>query len=104
MATPHITTPTYREFESRSHEEGFDEVLERTWKPETVIGEHGHPFAVRALMVAGDLWLTVADETRHLRAGDTFELDRDQPHAERYGSEGATFWVARRNAAGPAAS
>ena len=94
-----MTTPTYSEFEARAREEGFDEVLERTWRPDLVIGEHGHPFAVKAIVVAGDLWLTVADQTRHLRAGDTFTLDRDQPHAERYGSAGATYWVARRNAA-----
>ena len=36
-------------------------------------------------------------ETRELRPGDWFELDRDIPHDERYGSEGATYWVARRN-------
>jgi hypothetical protein len=44
--------------------------------------------------------LTVGDNTRHIRAGDDFELDRDVPHAERYGDEGATSWIARRNAAG----
>jgi hypothetical protein len=43
------------------------------------------------------MWLTVGEETRHLRLGDTFELERDEPHAERYGVEGATYWVARRH-------
>lgn len=33
----------------------------------------------------------------HLLPGATFRLDADVPHAERYGSEGATYWVARRN-------
>jgi quercetin dioxygenase-like cupin family protein len=46
--------------------------------------------------VQGEMWLTVGEGTRHLRAGDTFELDRELPHAERYGSAGATYWVARR--------
>jgi hypothetical protein len=36
-------------------------------------------------------------QTRHLQAGDRFELDADVPHAEHYGAEGARFWVARRN-------
>jgi hypothetical protein len=31
---------------------------------------------------------------------DTFELAPQVVHAERYGSDGATYWVARRNAAG----
>ena len=30
-----------------------------------------------------------------LKPGDRFELDREVPHAERYGPEGTTFWVAR---------
>ncbi|WP_259292645.1 hypothetical protein [Xylophilus ampelinus] len=32
---------------------------------------------------------------RHLQPGDRFALDRDEPHAERYGSTGATYWAAR---------
>lgn len=30
---------------------------------------------------------------------DRFELATDVAHAERYGAEGATYWVARRNRA-----
>jgi quercetin dioxygenase-like cupin family protein len=62
-----------------------------------VLDVHGHPFAVKALVVRGEMWLTVGDDTRHLRAGDTFELGREVLHAERYGSEGASYWVARRH-------
>jgi hypothetical protein len=29
--------------------------------------------------------------------GDQFTLDHDVPHAERYGADGASYWVARRN-------
>jgi SAM-dependent methyltransferase len=57
-----------------------------------------HPFAVKALVVRGEMWLSVGADTRHLRAGDAFELDREVPHAERYGPDGAAYWVARRNA------
>ena len=87
----------YSEFEAAARAQGFDEVLERHWAPLTVLGTHGHPFAVQALVVAGELWLTQGDNTLHLRAGDSFALQRDEPHAERYGEVGATFWVARRN-------
>jgi quercetin dioxygenase-like cupin family protein len=52
---------------------------------------------VKALVLRGELWLTVDGDTRHLRPGDRFALDRDVPHAERYGAEGAAYWVARRN-------
>ena len=65
-------------------------------KPHTVIDNHTPAFSVKALVVQGEMWLTVGDRTRHLRAGDRFELDYGVPHAERYGAEGATYWVARR--------
>lgn len=89
---------TYDRFEASARAEGFDEVLVREWQPGQVVGTHRHPFAVKALVVRGDFWLTEGDNVRHLQAGDRFELARDVPHAERYGDEGATFWAARRNA------
>jgi len=49
------------------------------------------------VVTQGEMWLTCDGETRHLLPGDTFALSRGQQHAERYGSEGATYWVARRN-------
>ena len=89
--------PSFSEFEADALAQGFDQVLERQWKPLTVVDVHTHPFAAKALVVAGEMWLTVAGETRHLQAGGRFELDREVPHSERYGSEGATYWVARRD-------
>ena len=48
-------------------------------------------------MVAGELWLTRDEKTQHLRPGDVFEIRRNALHSERYGPDGATFWVARRH-------
>ncbi len=90
-------TATFREFEADAKAQGFDEVLERRWAPLAVLDVHSHPFDVKALVVGGEMWLTAADATRHLQAGDAFELGADAPHAERYGSRGATYWVARRH-------
>lgn len=92
-----MNPPTFDEFAAAARSAGYDEVLERRWLPGTVVGTHTHPFAVSARIVAGDLWLTVGAETRHLRAGDTFELEQDVPHDERYGDDGAVFWVGRRH-------
>ena len=86
-----------KEFTAQALAEGFDEVLEREWPALTVLASHTHPFALKALVVRGEMWLTVDKETRHLVAGDTFALERDVPHAERYGQDGAVYWVARRN-------
>jgi CheY-like chemotaxis protein len=86
-------------FKDAALAEGFDEVLERRWDADEVLEPHRHPFAVRGLMVQGELWLTRGEVTQRLRPGDRFEIERNELHAERYGSEGAIFWVARRHAA-----
>lgn len=88
---------TFEQFAAQARARGFDEVLERRWQPGTVLDTHTHPFAVDALVVQGEMWLGVGDVTQHLRPGDPFVLDADVPHTERYGAEGATYWVARRN-------
>lgn len=84
--------PTFEAFRTAALARGFDEVLERRWEPGAVVDTHSHPFDADALVVQGEMWL----DGRHLRPGDGFVLARDVPHAERYGAEGATYWVARR--------
>ena len=91
-----MTQPTLADFEARARADGFDEAIERHWEPGTVVQTHGHPFAARAWVTAGEMWLTQAGQTRHLRPGDTFSLDEDEPHDERYGAEGATYRVSRK--------
>jgi hypothetical protein len=91
---------SYEQFQDEALAAGFDEVLVRQWAPGLVIETHTHPFAVSARIVAGDVALSAGGATAHLRAGDRFELEHGAPHAERYGPDGATFWVARRHAAG----
>jgi PAS domain S-box-containing protein len=95
-----VQTPavSFADFEAASLAEGFDEVVERRWDANEVLEPHRHPFAVKALMVAGEMWLTRDEKTQHLRAGDAFEIPRNALHSERYGPDGATFWVARRHA------
>jgi len=90
---------TYDEFESTARADGFDEVLTREWAAGQELATHSHPFAVRARVARGEFWLSEGGRVLHLQAGDGFELGREVPHAERYGAEGTTLWVARRNGA-----
>jgi hypothetical protein len=90
-------TLTLEDYEAAMRTKGFTEVAVRDWDAASVVPTHQHPFAVKALIVRGEMWLTVGDDTQHLQVGDSFVLDHQQPHAERYGSEGATYWAARRN-------
>lgn len=91
-----MTQPTFDQFESAARARGFTTVLERRWPAGAVLGDHTHDFSVEALVVQGEMWLTVGGTTQRLHAGDRFELQAGVEHAERYGSEGATYWVARR--------
>lgn len=88
---------TFQQFESQLRALGFDTVVEQTWAPSAVADTHSHPFEARALVVKGEMWLTIGDLTRHLKVGDRFELLPGQPHSERYGHEGAVYWVGRRH-------
>jgi quercetin dioxygenase-like cupin family protein len=92
-----MISPTFSEYEAAARSEGYDEVVERSWESSAVAPVHEHPFSVKALVVAGEMWLTEGELTRHLRPGDGFELAARAPHAERYGAAGATYWAARRN-------
>ena len=77
---------------------GSDEVLERPWAPDAVLPVHTHPFEAHALVVQGEMWLTVAgNPVQHLLPGDHFHLQPEVPHEERYGPQGALYWVARKN-------
>jgi quercetin dioxygenase-like cupin family protein len=89
--------PEFSDYEAAARREGYDEVAERVWPAGIEVPTHRHDFAVKALVVAGEMWLTEGDRTLHLRAGDRFELSAGAPHAERYGAEGATYWAARRH-------
>ena len=92
-----MNTTTFEAFKAEALAAGFDEVLERRWAPGTVLATHSHTFGVEAVVTQGEMWLTCEGLTRHLTPGSVFTLQADVPHNERYGADGATYWVARRN-------
>ena len=91
-----MTLPTFADYEALARSHGAEDVLERRWDANQVVELHAHPFEAQALVTAGEMWLIRGDRTEHLQAGDSFHLLPDTPHSERYGPEGATYWVARR--------
>lgn len=91
-----LKPPTFEEFAGDARAEGFTDVLERQWAPGTLLESHTHPFALRAIVVEGEMWLSVEGDIRHLRPGDVFALDQGVPHSERYGPEGAALTRASR--------
>ena len=87
----------FESYQAAALAKGYDEVLERSWPADLQIDTHTHPFALKARVIRGEMWLTVGETTRHLQVGDEFTLAHAVPHAERYGPGGARYWVARRN-------
>lgn len=87
---------TFDQFTQQTAAEGYTEFIERVWPPQAVLATHTHPFVIKALVSAGEMWLTMRGQTLYLKPGDWFELAFEEPHAERYGAVGATYWVARR--------
>lgn len=89
--------PDFDAFAAEARRRGFDEVLERDWPANTVLDTHAHNFGVWAQVSRGEMWLTVEGQTQHLKVGDQFSVRYGVPHEERYGADGASYWVARRN-------
>jgi quercetin dioxygenase-like cupin family protein len=102
-ATPAAAFAGFAAFEAEALADGFDEVLVREWAPGLVLETHTHPFALRVHVERGTVALSCGGQTRQLQGGERFELPFEAPHAEAYGPEGATFWVARRRPAAAAA-
>jgi len=95
-ATSPLNSTSFDAFARDAREAGYDEVLQRDWQPNTVVAQHSHPFDAHAVLIQGEMWLTCDGVARHITAGGSFTLPKGTPHAERYGSEGASYWVARR--------
>jgi hypothetical protein len=86
------------EFRRQALADGFSEPLLRRWAAHAVVDTHTHPFDARAVLVEGDMQLIVRGHRQRLAAGDGFSLEREVPHEEIYGPQGAAYWVARRAA------
>lgn len=90
-------TPTTEDFTARLRQDGFAEVATRSLPPGQVVPLHSHPFEVRALVVDGEITLTVDASRRTYRAGDVFQMARACEHVEHVGDAGVTYVVGRKH-------
>ena len=84
------------EFTAQAMDDGFDEVMQKEWAPNLVLEKHAHPFDARVQVAAGQVTLELANGSKTYEPGDGFFITRGTEHAELYGPQGATFWVARK--------
>ncbi|RQS61226.1 cupin domain-containing protein [Burkholderia sp. Bp8963] len=82
-------------FVAALEQEGFTEFVTVT-REAGELDEHAHPFEAKALILSGEIHIRIGDEERCYRAGDTFHLPANLPHAERYGPAGVQYLVGRK--------
>ena len=78
------------------YRDGFPEPVEVQQTPNGQLGVHEHPFAVKALVVEGDITIVIDGRSRNFKVGEIFHLELKQPHAESYGSEGVKYLASRK--------
>lgn len=84
------------EFTAQAMDDGFEEILQKEWEPNLSLEMHTHPYDVRVQLASGQVRLSLAAGVQTYEAGQGFYLARNTEHAEQYGPQGATFWVARK--------
>ena len=87
-----------QDFEATLRQDGFTELLARQQPPGYFLGDHQHAFDARALVIQGDITLTVAGLASAYPLGTVFELTAGTLHQEQAGPEGVTYLVGRRTA------
>ena len=83
-------------FTARLQAEGYPEVRINELEPNRRNAEHQHPFDVLALVLEGEITLTVEGRARTYRAGEEFSMQAGCRHVEDIGPQGVKYLVGRR--------
>lgn len=76
--------------------EGFPDAVVVTREANVEMEVHEHPFEAKALILEGEMNIRVGDEERAYHVGDVFRVPANKPHSERYGPNGVTYLVGRK--------
>jgi quercetin dioxygenase-like cupin family protein len=85
-----------KEFEAGLKQDGYTQIEQKSLPPRPRNDEHGHPYAVRGLVLSGAFTVTQRDVTKTYCAGEIFAVAAGQDHAEEIGPEGAEVVVGRK--------
>ena len=89
-----------RSFETALRADGYDQVETKQLAAGTHNAAHDHPFDVRALVLDGEITLTVDGKASAYRKGEVFTMPAGCRHAENIGAEGVRYLVGRRRLPG----
>ena len=85
-----------QEFEAALKAENYDEIVNISKAVGYQMGEHSHAFDAYALILSGDITLTVNGASTTYKAGDTFRLAANTLHQESTIPNGVNYVVGRR--------
>jgi len=77
--------------------EGFPEPVLVEREAGGFLGDHVHPFEVKALVISGQIDLVIEGVRSAYIAGDVFHLPANQVHTERYANKGVQYLASRKN-------
>ena len=83
-------------FEARLKAEGYPEIRVNEFEPNRKNAEHSHPFDALALVLDGDITITVDGKATTYRRGDEFSMKAGCRHIEDIGPQGVSYLVGRR--------
>lgn len=85
-----------QQFEMQLKEDGYTEIEAKSLQPRPPNDQHGHPFAVRGLVLAGTFTVIQGNSRTTYRAGEIFSVAADHEHSEEVGPDGAEVIVGRK--------
>jgi quercetin dioxygenase-like cupin family protein len=87
---------TQQDFEAALKAENYPEIVNISKEVGYQMGEHSHAFDAYALILRGDITLTVNGVATAYKAGETFRLAANTPHLESAVPQGVNYLVGRR--------
>jgi quercetin dioxygenase-like cupin family protein len=78
-------------------QEDYPDPVEVRQAPNGSLGEHSHPFAVKALVIDGSIDITIQGNRKTYSIGDVFQLGFEEPHSESYGPTGVVYLASRNH-------
>jgi quercetin dioxygenase-like cupin family protein len=84
------------DFEAKLRADGYTEIETQDLQPRPAKGQHGHPFSIRGLVLAGTFIVTQDNQRTIHKPGEVFAVAQGHPHDESIGPEGARVLVGRK--------
>jgi quercetin dioxygenase-like cupin family protein len=88
---------TEQEYIEKLKEEGYNKVYVWDAVPNEEDLEHSHPYNTKLVVLAGDIAITVNNQTLKLKVPDTIQIPKDILHSAIAGPEGCKYIVAEQN-------